>query len=65
MSSIAYNLGMKSALALLLLAVSASAADAPSRAWKDSAELSFVNANGNVKTQTTSIKNSFVRRSGP
>ena len=52
---------MKSAIALLLLAVSASAADAPSRAWKDSAELSFVNANGNVKTQTTSIKNSYSR----
>jgi len=48
-----------SALCLLLAASAAAAADAPSRAWKDSAELSFVNANGNVKTQTTSAKNLF------
>ena len=47
------------ALCLPLAASAAAAAAAPSRAWKDSAELSFVNANGNVKTQTTSAKNSF------
>jgi putative salt-induced outer membrane protein YdiY len=47
------------ALCLALAASAAAAADAPSRAWKDSAELSFVNANGNVKTQTTSAKDSF------
>lgn len=51
---------MKLLLALVpLLTLSASAADKPARAWKDSAELSFVNANGNVKTQTTSAKNAF------
>lgn len=45
-------------LLVFALTSCASAADAP-RAWKDSAEWSFVNANGNAKTQTTSIKNTF------
>lgn len=46
-------------LAIIAAAVAASAADAPAKKWKDSAELSFVSANGNSKTQTTSAKNSF------
>lgn len=50
---------MKSILFVLplLLAVPARAADA--KPWKNSAELSFVSANGNSKTQTTSAKNTF------
>ncbi|MDD5303625.1 MAG: DUF481 domain-containing protein [Elusimicrobia bacterium] len=54
-------------LALLLAASGAAAADAPApvRAWKDSAELSFVNANGNVKAQTTSAKDVFSYDFGP
>ena len=46
------------ALSALLLASPAAAADSAKK-WKDSAELSFVNANGNVKAQTTSVKNAF------
>lgn len=51
--------------ASLLLAGSAAAADAPAAAaakknWTDSAEGSFVNANGNSKATTTSGKNTFV-----
>lgn len=42
----------------LLLALSAAAGDAP-RKWKNTAELSFVSANGNSKTQTTSAKDAF------
>lgn len=45
------------ASALLLSAVSARAVDG--KAWKDSVELSFVSANGNSKTQTTSARNAF------
>lgn len=48
------------AAALLLpLACAASAAEAKPKAWKNAVELSFVSANGNSKTQTTSAKNSF------
>lgn len=53
------------ASALLLAAAGADAADAPAKAWKDSAELSFVNANGNVKAQTTSAKDVFSYDFGP
>ncbi len=42
---------------MTLAAVPAAAADA--KAWKNAAELSFVSANGNSKTQTTSVKDSF------
>ena len=45
-------------LAAVLLAVPAWAA-APARAWSDSAEVSFVNANGNSKATTTSAKDRF------
>ncbi|MFI5363066.1 MAG: YdiY family protein [Elusimicrobiota bacterium] len=31
----------------------------PAKKWKDSAEASFVNTNGNTKTQSTSLKNSY------
>jgi putative salt-induced outer membrane protein YdiY len=49
---------MKLLLAGLLLgATAARAADA--KPWKNSAELSFVSANGNSKTQTTSVKDAF------
>jgi len=49
------------AAALLLAAASAFAEDAaaPARKWKDSAEVSFVNTNGNSRTQTTSAKDAF------
>lgn len=53
---------MKTLLAAALLAASvapAAAADAPAKKWKDSAEASFVNANGNSKTTTTAAKNDF------
>lgn len=54
---------MKTALALPLLlcalAAPLKAADAPAKKWKDSAEASFVNANGNSKTTTTAAKNDF------
>lgn len=43
-------------LAVLLLAAPAAAADKP---WKNAVELSFVSANGNSKTQTTSAKDAF------
>lgn len=46
-------------LAVLTLALSASAADAPAKKWKDAAEVSIVTTNGNSKTQTTSAKNVF------
>lgn len=53
----------RSAVALATLAalsVPASAADAvTARRWKDAAEASFVNANGNSKTTTTSAKNDY------
>lgn len=45
------------AAAALLAASAASAADA--KPWKNTAELSFVNANGNSKAQTTSAKDAF------
>jgi putative salt-induced outer membrane protein len=45
--------------ASLLAAVSAAAADAPARKWSDAAEASFVNTNGNSRTQTTSAKDFF------
>lgn len=45
------------AAAALLAASAAQAADA--KPWKNSAELSFVSANGNSKTQTTSAKDAF------
>lgn len=44
------------AASLLLAASSSAAAGKP---WKNSAELSFVSANGNSKTQTTSAKDAF------
>ena len=40
-------------------AVSTAAAPAPVKKWKDSAEASFVNANGNSKTSTTAGKDNF------
>lgn len=53
-----YNVRMKIIFAaLLLLTPAARAADA--KPWKNSAELSFVSANGNSKTQTTSVKDAF------
>ena len=45
--------------AALFAATAVSAADAPAKKWKDAAEVSFVSANGNSKTQTTSAKNNF------
>lgn len=45
---------------LLVLACASSAAAAEAKPWKNAAELSFVSANGNSKTQTTSVKDSFV-----
>lgn len=48
---------MKTLLLLPLLAVAARAADA--KPWKNAVELSFVSANGNSKTQTTSAKDAF------
>lgn len=50
---------MKIALAAILFAAPALAVEAPAKKWTDAAELSFVNANGNVKAQTTSAKNAF------
>lgn len=47
------------AAALAFAAASAAAADDAPKPWKNSAELSFVSANGNSKTQTTSIKDAF------
>ncbi|MBI3566151.1 MAG: DUF481 domain-containing protein [Elusimicrobia bacterium] len=49
------------ALAALLaaLVVPSRAEDAPAKKWKDAAEVSFVNANGNSKATTTSAKNLF------
>lgn len=46
------------AAALLLPAASAASA-AETKPWKNAVELSFVNTNGNSKTQTTSAKNAF------
>lgn len=46
-----------SAFAVLLCASAALAAEA--KPWKNSVELSFVSANGNSKTQTTSAKDAF------
>lgn len=52
---------MKILLALAILLGAASAASAAdTKPWKNSAELSFVSTNGNSKTQTTSIKDTFV-----
>lgn len=47
--------------AVLLAAAPAFAADAaaPAKKWADSAEVSFVNTNGNSRTQTTSAKDAF------
>jgi putative salt-induced outer membrane protein YdiY len=50
--------------AILLLAAASSAfaddaAVAPPKKWKDDAEVSFLNTNGNTKTQTTAAKDSF------
>ena len=55
---------MQSTIALILLAalaapVRAEDAVAKSKKWKDSAEVSFVNTNGNSKTRTTSAKDFF------
>ncbi len=50
---------MKILLALLPLLAAASARAADAKPWKNSAELSFVSANGNSKTQTTSAKDAF------
>jgi putative salt-induced outer membrane protein YdiY len=47
---------MKSTASLALLLLAAPAAAKP---WKNAVELSFVSANGNSKTQTTSAKDSF------
>jgi len=46
---------------LALLAAPVLAADAPAvgKKWKDSAEASFVNTNGNSRTQTTAARDSF------
>lgn len=49
---------MKIFLAVLLLAAGPAAA-ADAKPWKNAVELSFVSANGNSKTQTTSAKDSF------
>ncbi|MCR4295617.1 MAG: hypothetical protein NUW21_08790, partial [Elusimicrobia bacterium] len=46
--------------AVLLLPLVSAAAAAETKPWKNAVELSFVNANGNSKTQTTSAKNVFV-----
>ncbi len=48
-----------SLLLLLAAALPASAADAPAKPWKGTAEFSFVSANGNSKAQTTSAKGGF------
>lgn len=48
--------------ALSVFAAASAAEDAPAapyKKWKDSAEVSFVNANGNSRTQTTSAKNNL------
>ena len=53
---------MKTLLFLIIsiaMARPARAADAAAKTWKDSAEFSFVNANGNSKTPTTSAKDNF------
>lgn len=50
---------MKMLLAAAALLAAASASAAAAKPWKNSAELSFVTANGNSKTQTTSAKNAF------
>jgi len=47
------------AAALVLSAGAARAQSAAPKKWKDSAEASFVNANGNSRTTTTSAKNLF------
>lgn len=43
----------------LLLPLPGAVSAAEAKIWKNSVELSFVNANGNSKTQTTSAKNAF------
>lgn len=49
------------AVLIAALAAPALAEDpaAPAKKWKDDAEVSFVNTNGNSRTQTTSAKDSF------
>lgn len=46
-------------VAALLLPLASAASAAEAKPWKNAAELSFVNTNGNSKTQTTSAKNAF------
>src|SRR4051794_37458906 len=51
---------------LLSLAGAASAAEGQRpKPWKGSAEISFVNANGNTKSQTIADKDRFEYASGP
>lgn len=50
---------MKNALAAALLLSASFVRAADAKSWKNTSELSFVNANGNVKTQTTSLKDAF------
>lgn len=51
---------------LLSLAGAAAAAEGqPPKPWKGSSEISFVNANGNTKSQTLSNKDRFEYGSGP
>lgn len=46
-------------VALLGVSLLAHADDPPAKPWKDSGEVSVVSANGNSRTETTSIKNLF------
>jgi putative salt-induced outer membrane protein YdiY len=54
-------------LAAVLLAAArpASAADAPKKAWTESAEASLVTTNGNTHTSTLSLRDRFGRSFGP
>lgn len=50
---------MRKLIAALLLPLALSASAAEPKPWKNAVELSFVNTNGNSKTQTTAAKNAF------